>query len=133
MNDAARMNKLMLMSIAGIIVVCAIIAELMPHRRTVLHGIVLGASVSCLNVFYMAYKVKGIAKSASGESKARATLGFGWRIATSILAVVLALEFPHYFNEIAVCASLATGYFVLPIVGFILLQIEERKHTDGKG
>ena len=126
-QDPAKMNRLMLYSIVGIIVVCLIIAEIMPHRRPVFHGIVIGATVSCLNIFYMARKVMQIAKNASGERKGRVSLGFGFRIATSILAVVLALENPDYFDEIAVCASLVTGYFILPIIGFIMV-LNESKH-----
>ncbi|NGM82267.1 ATP synthase subunit I [Paenibacillus sp. 7124] len=133
MNDESRINRLMFLTIMGIVAACLIIAELMPHRRTVFHGVVLGAIVSCINVFYMAHKVKGIGKSVTGESKKRASLGFGVRSCISILAIVLALEFPHYFNEIAVLASLMTGYFVLPIVGFFLLMSENRKDSDRKG
>lgn len=133
MNDESKINRLMFLTIMGIVAACLIIAELMPHRRTIFHGVVLGAIVSCINIFYMAHKIKGIAKSASGESKKRASLGFGVRICFSILAVVLALEYPHYFSEIAVLASLMTGYFVLPIVGFVLLMLENRKDTDRKG
>ncbi|OKP98486.1 ATP synthase subunit I [Paenibacillus sp. P46E] len=121
MDDSRKLNKLLTYTVLGIIVVCLIIAELMPHRRTVFHGIVLGASVSCLNVLYMAYKIKNIANAAAGNRKGRATLGFGVRVASSILAIVLALEYPHYFNEIAVCASLAAGQFTLFIIGFILV------------
>ncbi|OKP78136.1 hypothetical protein A3844_15185 [Paenibacillus helianthi] len=129
MTDPSKMNKLMLFSIAGIVIACLVIAEIMPHRRTVFHGVVLGASVSCFNIFYMARKIMNIAKSASGERKGRATLGFGFRIATSILAIVLAIEYPHYFNEIAVCASLVTGYFILPIIGFIMVLNEDKHHA----
>ncbi|MDT3428053.1 ATP synthase protein I [Paenibacillus forsythiae] len=125
MNETSKMNKLMIMTIMGIIAVCFIIAEIMPHRRTVFHGVVLGAFVSCLNVLHMAYKVRKISIAAAGGSKKRVTLGFSFRIATSILAIVLALEFPHYFNDIAVCASLAAGQFVLFIVGFVMVLNED--------
>ncbi|MNC13310.1 ATP synthase I chain [compost metagenome] len=125
MNDTSKLNKLMFMTIMVIIAVCFIIAEIMPHRRTVFHGVVLGASVSCLNVLYMAYKVRKITNAAAGGSKKGATLGFGVRVATSILAIVLALEYPHYFNELAVCASLVAGQFMLFIVGFIMVLNED--------
>lgn len=125
MNEVNKLNKLLIWTIIGTIVACFIIAELMPHRRTVFHGIVLGASVSCINVIYMAYKVRNIAKAAAGEIKKRASLGFGVRIATSILAIVLALEYPQYFHELAVCASLVAGQFMLYIIAFIMVLNED--------
>lgn len=125
MNDISKLNKIMFVTIMAIIAVCFIIAELMPHRRTIFHGTVLGASVSCINVLYMGYKINNIGKSAAGQRKGRATLGFGVRVATSILAIVLALEYPHYFSEIAVCASLVVGQLMTPIIGFIMVMNEK--------
>ncbi len=62
----------------------------------------------------------------AGEGKKkRVGIGFGVRVATSILAVVLAIEFPAYFHEIAVMASLVTGQFLLLIIG-IIFALQEK-------
>ncbi|KAA8998025.1 hypothetical protein F4V43_17385 [Paenibacillus spiritus] len=132
MDDSAKLTRLLTMSIAGIAVICLLVAELMPHRRTVFHGVVLGATVSCLNVLYMGFKIKQIANAAAGGGK-RASLGFGVRIATSILAILLPLEYPHYFNEVAVCASLVAGQFTIFIVGFITVFNEDRTSRRERG
>ncbi|MNR48831.1 hypothetical protein D3C85_1681180 [compost metagenome] len=45
-------------------------------------------------------------------------MGFGVRAALSILAVMLALKAPGYFNVIAVAGSLVLAQFLILFIGF---------------
>lgn len=111
-------------TIMGLIAVCLVIAELVPGHRAVFYGVILGSSVSCLNVLHTGYRVRRVTQNVT-EGRKGSGFGFGVRIATSVLAVVLALKFPRYFDEIAVCASLVVGQFLLFIISFALVLKKE--------
>ncbi|WDM21686.1 ATP synthase subunit I [Paenibacillus polymyxa] len=126
MNEMTRMQKMLWIVAFGIMALCFLVSAFMPQHRDIAHGIILGTGVSCLNVLHMAYKIRQVASAAAGERKKRVFgIGFGVRLGTSILAVVLAIEFPAYFHEIAVMASLVTGQFLLLIIG-IIFALQEK-------
>ncbi|MFD1776742.1 ATP synthase subunit I [Paenibacillus rhizophilus] len=120
MSDTFKLNRLLLATMMGMIAVCLVIAELLPHHRTVFYGVMLGSAVSCLNVLHTGYRVSRVTRNLT-EGRKGAGFGFGVRIATSILAIMLALKFPHLFNEIAVCASLVIGQFLVLIISAVLM------------
>ncbi|AHV99391.1 ATP synthase subunit I [Paenibacillus sabinae] len=124
MNDTLRLNRLLFAVIMAIIAVCLVIAELMPLHRAVYYGVILGAAVSCLNVMHAGYRVLRVTRNVT-EGRKGSGFGFGVRIASSILAIMLALKFPDTFNEIAVCASLVIGQFLLFIISFVLVLKNE--------
>ncbi|MDP4096096.1 ATP synthase subunit I [Paenibacillus sp. P96] len=128
MSEMARFQRVLWIVAFFFMALCFLLAALMPHHRDVGHGLVLGTVVSCLNVLYMSYKVRKVASAAAGEGGKRIMgLGFGVRVATSILAMVLALEFPSYFHEIAVAASLVFGQLLLLVIGIILALQEDKQ------
>lgn len=126
MNEMTRMQKKLWIVALIIMALCFLVFAFMSQHRDIAHGIILGTGVSCLNVLYMAYKVRQVANAAVGEKKKRVVgIGFGVRLGTSILAVVLAIKFPAYFHELAVMASLAIGQFLLLIIG-IIFTLQEK-------
>jgi ATP synthase protein I len=129
MSEMARFQRVLWVVALFFMALCFLVAALMPHHRDVAHGLVLGTVVSCLNVLYMSYKVGKVASAAAGEggNKRMVGLGFGVRVATSILAMVLALEFPAYFHEIAVAASLVFGQLLLLVIGIIFALLEDKQ------
>ncbi|MFB5759916.1 ATP synthase subunit I [Paenibacillus medicaginis] len=128
MSEMARFQRVLWVVALFFMALCFLVAALMPHHRDVAHGLVLGTVVSCLNVLYMSYKVGKVASAAAGESGKKVVgIGFGVRVATSILAMVLALEFPSYFHEIAVAASLVFGQLLLLVIGIILALLEDKQ------
>ncbi|MET3207132.1 UNVERIFIED_CONTAM: ATP synthase protein I [Paenibacillus sp. PvR008] len=126
MNKMTQMQRMLWIVALFIMALCFLVSVFMPQHRDIAHGLVLGTGVSCLNVLYMAYKIRQVASAAAAEGKKRAMgIGFGVRIATSILAMGLALKFPAYFHEIAVAASLVTGQFLLLFIG-IIFALQEK-------
>ncbi|WP_025681508.1 ATP synthase subunit I [Paenibacillus massiliensis] len=129
MSETNRFQRALWVVALFFIALCFLVSALMPHHRDVGHGLVLGTIVSCLNVFHMSFKTRKVLDAAAGESRKKVFgTGFIFRAATSILALVLALEFPWYFNEIAVAASLVSGHLALLVIAIIFSLREDQKH-----
>lgn len=131
MNELSKYRISLLRVVLIFAALCLLVSAFLPQHRAIAHGLILGSIVSCINVLHMAYKVRLIAEAAAAAAEGRpgrkrVGLGFGFRLATSILAMILPLEFPHYFNEIAVMASLVFAQFLLQILGTIFSIKEER-------
>ncbi|AWB46279.1 hypothetical protein DCC85_20330 [Paenibacillus sp. CAA11] len=131
MNELSKYRIVVVRVVLFFAAFCLVISAALPTHRPIAHGLILGSFVSCLNVLHMAYKVRKITNAAAGKGKAGRGIGFGTRLATSICAILLPLEYPHYFNEVAVMASLVFAQFLLLILGIIYSLREERK--AGKG
>ncbi|MDO7906519.1 ATP synthase subunit I [Paenibacillus sp. JX-17] len=125
MSEMIKLQRVLLMVALIFMALCFLVSAFLPHHRAVAHGLVLGSAVSCLNVLHLAYKVRKIADAAAGQGDGkRAGLGLGFRLATSILALIPALEWPAYFSEIAVAASLVSSNFFLVFIGAIIAMRE---------
>ncbi|ANS76148.1 ATP synthase I [Paenibacillus yonginensis] len=135
MNELTKYRVLVVRIVLIFAALCLLISVILPEHRAIAHGLILGSIVSCINVIHMAYKVRLIIEAAvlaaEGKgTKRRVGLGFGFRLATSILAIVIPLEFPHYFSELAVLASLVFAHFLLQILGIIFSIKEERLRDE---
>ncbi|CAM3344497.1 MULTISPECIES: ATP synthase subunit I [Saccharibacillus] len=93
-----------------------------PHHHPVVLGIVFGASVSCMSAYYLGHRVRKITDAVSEGRKARGGLGFAWRAIAAIAALVVAIEFPHEVNLIALMASLVAAPIILLIVGILITR-----------
>ncbi len=84
-----------------ILLIIFLIGVFTPYYK-VFAGLLIGGAVSLLNTYYAAYKINRMGKLASqlGEdSKGRyMSTGMGTRVATSVLIVLVAIQFPEYFN-----------------------------------
>ncbi|MDO3412119.1 ATP synthase subunit I [Saccharibacillus sp. CPCC 101409] len=100
-----------------------------PHHHPVILGIVLGTSVSCMSAYYLGYRVRKITDAVSEGRKARGGLGFAWRAIAAIAALVVAIEFPHEVNLIALMASLSAAPIILLIVGILITRKESKAES----
>ncbi|OWA36148.1 hypothetical protein B9G55_09860 [Saccharibacillus sp. O16] len=100
-----------------------------PHHHPVLLGIVFGTSVSCMSAYYLGYRVRKITDAVSEGRKARGGLGFAWRAIAAIAALVVAVEFPHEVNLIALMASLTAAPVILLIIGILITQKESKAES----
>lgn len=83
-------------------------------------GLILGTSISMINLRLLVKKVDKFGEAASKGEKIK-SLGFMYRILTSIIAVIIAMEFPHDFHLISVIIGLMTSYMVIMIDSFFQL------------
>lgn len=83
-------------------------------------GLALGTSVSMINLIVTAKKVNQIGEVASNSSNNNTKplfSGMITRFALSILAVLIALEYPQYFNIISVILGLVIAQFIAIVDG----------------
>lgn len=100
--------------------------------KLVFAGLTLGAAISLINTIYTARKVLRLGDVAvSGENK-RVSLGTPTRIATSLLAVMIALRYPSVFDVYFTIM----GLFVAQVIAFIdgiYLHIKTTSERSRKG
>lgn len=74
---------------------CFICWVFLTSYRPTIAGLMLGTTVSVVNVWYTALKVRQFTEAVAGQQK-RVSLGFLTRIAISLLAVMLAIKSAHF-------------------------------------
>jgi len=100
-----------------------------PEGRTVAAGLLLGTAASVVNAFLLRRRVELIGRMAA-EGRARRTgPGLGARLATVLLAVLVAHRFPHWFALPAVIA----GCFFVQIAIFFAAIAQHNSRSGGKG
>ncbi|WP_138495795.1 ATP synthase subunit I [Paenibacillus pinistramenti] len=134
MNELSKYLVTLIRVVLFFVAFCLFLSAVLPAQRPVMNGLVLGSVVSCLNVLYMARRIRLVAESAAtaGKGRKRAGIGFGVRLLTSVAAIMIALKFPQYFNQVAVIASLVFAQFLLQILGMIF-AVKEGKSSDEQG
>ncbi|HWO98606.1 MAG TPA: ATP synthase subunit I [Bacillus sp. (in: firmicutes)] len=90
-----------------------------PYHSVFL-GLVLGTSLSLYNLWVLAKKQKQLGQ-AIVEGKKIKSFGTFTRFAVAILAVMIAMEYPHIFHLTSVILGLMTSYIVIIIDLFIQL------------
>jgi len=100
-----------------------------PDGRTVAAGLALGAAASVANALLLRRRVEALAKLAAEGNAARGGLGMGARIATVLLAAMIAYRYPDVF---ALPATLA-GCFFVQIAVFFTAIAQNNHRSDGKG
>lgn len=131
MNELTKYRVVVIRVALVFVALCLVISALLPAHRTIANGLILGTGVSCLNVLHLGYKVRKLTNAAAGSGRPGMGIGFGVRIATSILAVLLPMKYPQFLDEIAVLSSLVFAHFLLFILGIVYSIREER--SNGKG
>jgi ATP synthase protein I len=100
-----------------------------PEGRTVAAGLLLGTAASVVNAFLLRRRVELIGRMAA-EGRARRTgPGLGARLATVLLAVLVAHRFPDWFALPAVIA----GCFFVQIAIFFAAIAQHKSRSGGKG
>ncbi|MBP2001822.1 ATP synthase protein I [Paenibacillus shirakamiensis] len=118
MSELPKYRKVLTMLTLYFVALCLLLAALMPSYRSVPQGLILGSVVSWINAYYLGYKVMKVTDAAaSGQSARRMGMGFGVRAALSILAVMMTVKLPMYFNVFAVVGSLVLAQFLILFIG----------------
>ncbi|CAM2929590.1 ATP synthase subunit I [Paenibacillus sediminis] len=119
MNELSKYRRVLTMLTLYFLALCFLVAAFLPSYRSIALGLILGSSVSLINVIYLGYRVRKVTEAvASGKAGKRSGLGFGVRAALSILVVFVAMKKPEYFNVIAVAGSLVLAQFLILFIGF---------------
>ncbi|SEN51679.1 ATP synthase protein I [Mesobacillus persicus] len=86
--------------------------------QSVFAGLILGTSLGFFNMWLLAKKTDTLGKAVTTGTTVR-TLGTLSRMATAVLAVIVALRYPDIFHFISVIIGLMTYIFVIMIDYFL--------------
>lgn len=99
--------------------------------KTVFLGLIFGTSLSLFNMYLLKTRVEKMTQAVIQGGKVR-SLGTTARMATAILAVMIAVKFPNTFHLISVIIGLMTSYFVIIIDFFIQSLLSHKNNTEKK-
>lgn len=117
---------------SGLIAVCMILWAVFPVYRTLLAGLVLGGSVSSINLVYLGRKVRAIGELAAARAAGRRlNLGFMTRASLAALAVILAEKSEH-ISLLGTVIGLFFGYLVTLLLFMVMEKMNRSRHV-GKG
>lgn len=95
-----------------------------PYKAVFL-GLTLGTSLSLFNMWLLVKRMDRFS-SAIDEGKPLRSLGTVSRMATAVLAVLIALKFPEHLNIYSVIVGLMTSYIVI-MIDFFVQTFNSRK------
>ncbi len=93
--------------------------------QPVFAGLILGTVLGFFNIWLLAKKTDMLGEAVAKGGKVR-TLGTLSRMATAVLAVVIALRFPEIFHFVSVILGLMT-FIIVIMIDFFLQSIQLRK------
>ncbi len=86
--------------------------------QTVFLGLILGTSLSLFNLWLIMRRIERFGEAVTSGRKVN-SLGTVSRMASAVLAVMIALKFPEKFHLISVVFGLMTAYIVIMIDYFL--------------
>lgn len=95
-----------------------------PYKAVFL-GLTLGTSLSLFNMWLLVKRMDRFSE-AIDQGKSLRSLGTVSRMATAILAVLIAVKFPDYLNIYSVIVGLMTSYIVI-MIDFFVRTFNSRK------
>ncbi|WP_087973632.1 ATP synthase subunit I [Oceanobacillus rekensis] len=95
----------------------------------VFNGLLLGGVVSFYNLWLLQHKTKALGKAVADTGKVRGGLGTFSRLASTILAVLIALRFNETFHIIAVVFGIISSYIVIGLDISIRLIADKEKRN----
>ena len=93
--------------------------------QPVFAGLILGTVLGFFNIWLLAKKTDMLGEAVAKGGKVR-TLGTLSRMATAVLAVVIALRYPEFFHFVSVILGLMT-FIIVIMIDFFLQSIQLRK------
>ena len=93
--------------------------------QPVFAGLILGTVLGFFNIWLLAKKTDMLGEAVAKGGKVR-TLGTLSRMATAVLAVVIAMRFPEFFHFVSVILGLMT-FIIVIMIDFFLQSIQLRK------
>jgi ATP synthase protein I len=100
-----------------------------PEGRTVAAGLALGTLASVMNALLLRRRVEMLGKAVTEQGPTKQGLGLASRLATVLLAAMIATRYPEYF---ALPATLASCFFVQIAVFFAAIA-QNKNRSDGEG
>ncbi|UVI29953.1 ATP synthase subunit I [Paenibacillus spongiae] len=91
---------------------CLLVWAAVPEWRTVAAGLVLGLAASVSNTFLLRRRVDWIGKVTAMQGPRKMSLGLAGRLATVLLAVMIAKKYPEQFSMPATLSAC----FIMPFV-----------------
>ena len=86
-------------------------------------GLLLGAAVSFYNLWLMQRKIEQFGQAAARQHTSRG-IGTFSRLASTALAIIVALQFEELFHLIAVIIGLMTAYLVI-VIDFLFFRSKD--------
>ncbi|WNS75279.1 ATP synthase subunit I [Bacillus sp. DTU_2020_1000418_1_SI_GHA_SEK_038] len=86
--------------------------------QSIFLGLILGTSLSLFNLWLMARRVDKFGQAVAKGEKVR-SLGMVSRMASAVLAVMIAMKYPEKLHLISVVFGLMTAYIVIMIDYFL--------------
>ncbi|MEH7389792.1 ATP synthase subunit I [Bacillus sp. JJ1474] len=86
--------------------------------QSIFLGLILGTSLSLFNLWLMARRVDKFGQAVEKGGKVR-SLGMVSRMASAVLAVMIAMKYPENLHLISVVFGLMTAYIVIMIDYFL--------------
>ena len=111
-----------------LIVICLLTWALFPAWRTLAAGLILGTAASAVNALLLRRRIDLLGRQAISDASKRVGTGMLSRLATILLAVMTAYRFPDAFHLVGVLAAC----FYVQIVVFVLVILQNNRHTSGK-
>ena len=92
-----------------------IVWAIFPETRTIAAGILLGTAASAMNALLLRRRVEALGQAAVGGGKNRMGMGLASRLATVLLAAMIAYRFPDKFELPAVLLACFSVQFAVLI------------------
>jgi len=96
---------------------------------TIFAGLTLGTSASFLILWFLYRHANKLSDSVT-TGKPAVSLGSLPRFASAILAVMIAMKFPQYFNLLSTIVGLMTAYFVIVIDSLIMFVFKGKRQEE---
>ncbi|AJY74567.1 ATP synthase subunit I [Paenibacillus beijingensis] len=112
-----------------IVSACLLAWAVIPEGRTIAAGLVLGMAAGSLNALLLRRRVEWVGQVAAGQGARKMGLGMAGRLATVLLAVMIAYKNPEYFSLPFTLSACFIMPFVILASGFVV----NKRHSNGKG
>lgn len=92
--------------------------------QSIFLGLILGTALSLFNLWLLVRKTKQFGEVVVNGGKIR-SLGLLTRMATAVLAVIVAMEYPNYIHLVSVVIGLMTAYIVIMIDNIFAFRLRK--------
>lgn len=108
---------------------CLLLWAAVPDYRPIAAGLILGAAASLVNAFLLKRRIELLGQMSMQSGRRPMGLGMASRLATVLLAVLIAMRFSEHFALPAVVAACFYVQFAIFFVGLL----RHWKRSNGKG
>ncbi|ALS26030.1 ATP synthase subunit I [Paenibacillus cisolokensis] len=102
---------------------------ILPAWKPVFAGCMLGLGASVVNALLLRRRTEYIGYAAAGQGPVRRGVGLASRLATVLLAVMIAYRYPEKFDLV----STLSACFIMPFVILVTAYFQHKRDNSGKG